>query len=728
MVGNLEEVERGQAAPEELRIDALLDVTCQQEALAADLAEQDDRHVVDRRPAVGRPLGNATRIRPQDAEVNGIEAQLVAARQPSVRRPAFREDRRPGVVARSRPDHARLVDPPHAVPLEQRREPRHVVLVRMREHEHVDPPVPRRQPLVEREQQAARIRPAIDDHAPAAIADHEDPVALPDIEHDDVDGPVGLVRERQHQRHGGRDERQCSDSRRLRPARCPAAPPARDGRARGHRANLACDACPQSRQDRRSLARGQRDQHRREDRCHDVPRALQREARQRQAGTDSNGGNHRRVQRPGGEPGQRRHDRRQPEPCRDAHDKRQRASRHRRWHEGDHDQVHERRDEGQPPEVEQHDRRGGRLRGERDTQDIGHEAPDATRRRPGEPLRQARAPGEDAGGREGREPEPGVVDPGGIDEQQRGACPAQRRDGAPRAPDLPREERHARHRSRPNHRWRWPDEGHVDDDARRRQQRPPPSPDAAGERTERRRDDRDVPARDGDDVARAGGRERGGEVAIDQVAQADEHAGGEARFRLRHGPLQAVGRGTPPALERPPEGVRRRQELDRIRTEGARGADLVQVVAVLALGRRPDASAELHAIAGHDRRIPRQRGRNEHVWGILESNGGGPGSLARRPDGLDDADPPPLAIGYGWGRPGRRSGGARAQADRKDPDRDGQQRSRGRAPVRRRSGEGQARQRAARERNHWSRARPEAERTEACPDREPRRARHVSRP
>ena len=67
MMGDLEQVDARESAPDQDRVDRLLDVAGQQEPLAPDLAEQDDRDVVDRRPAVGRLAGDRARIRPQVA-------------------------------------------------------------------------------------------------------------------------------------------------------------------------------------------------------------------------------------------------------------------------------------------------------------------------------------------------------------------------------------------------------------------------------------------------------------------------------------------------------------------------------------------------------------------------------------------------------------------------------------------------------------------------------------
>ena len=115
------------------------------------------------------------------------------------------KDLAPGLVARPGPEHARLVDTPDAVPLQQQRQAGDVVLVGMAEHEDVDPAVPRRQPFLERQQQPRWVRPAIDDEASASTALDEDPVALPDVEHGDPGMTVRSMDEDQPQPDRGDD-------------------------------------------------------------------------------------------------------------------------------------------------------------------------------------------------------------------------------------------------------------------------------------------------------------------------------------------------------------------------------------------------------------------------------------------------------------------------------------------------------------------------------------------
>ncbi|MEI8333528.1 MAG: hypothetical protein WCH74_06710, partial [Chloroflexota bacterium] len=69
-----------------------------------------------------------------------------------------------------------------------------MVVVRVREHDDVDPPVPRRDPRVERGDETLGIGPAVDEEAAAALADDEDRVPLADVEHHDVGASVREAR------------------------------------------------------------------------------------------------------------------------------------------------------------------------------------------------------------------------------------------------------------------------------------------------------------------------------------------------------------------------------------------------------------------------------------------------------------------------------------------------------------------------------------------------------
>jgi hypothetical protein len=84
VVRHLEEVDGGQAAGQQDRIDLLLDVAGQQEPPGPDLPEEHDRDVVDGRAAIARVLRNLPRIRPQDGQLDVIDRELVPGRQHAV--------------------------------------------------------------------------------------------------------------------------------------------------------------------------------------------------------------------------------------------------------------------------------------------------------------------------------------------------------------------------------------------------------------------------------------------------------------------------------------------------------------------------------------------------------------------------------------------------------------------------------------------------------------------
>ena len=119
VMGDLEDLDRGQPPGEEGRIDLLLDVAAQEEAVAGGLAEEDDRDVVDPGPAVGRLLRDAAGVRPQDLQVDVVDGQAVPGHEDAATDPARGERRVQRRVARSRPDHPGLEHALDPVPPEQ---------------------------------------------------------------------------------------------------------------------------------------------------------------------------------------------------------------------------------------------------------------------------------------------------------------------------------------------------------------------------------------------------------------------------------------------------------------------------------------------------------------------------------------------------------------------------------------------------------------------------------
>ncbi len=220
MVGHLEEVDPGQAAGEQDRIDLLLDIAGEQEALGAECPEQDDRDVVDRRAPVGRFTGHGVAVRPEDLERDRVELKAVAGRQQPRRAGLFRETGPKGVVGRAGPDHARLEDPADPVALDQPRQAAGVILVGMAQDQHIDPAVPGRNPGIELKDQAIRIRPTVDEQPSATIAFDQDRITLADVEDRDVNTAVGTCGEPGG--HHGHDQGEAGQTRQGDPARTPA--------------------------------------------------------------------------------------------------------------------------------------------------------------------------------------------------------------------------------------------------------------------------------------------------------------------------------------------------------------------------------------------------------------------------------------------------------------------------------------------------------------------------
>ena len=142
VVGDLEQVDARQALAEQRRVDPVLDVAHQQEPASTDLPEQDDRHVVDAGPAVGR-RGRDDRG-PATARAARCRRRRAGRRSPGSVAPAPRtvEPSRPCRVPGPGSAHPRLEDRRDPVAGEQQGEPGDVVLVRVAagsRHRSADP-------------------------------------------------------------------------------------------------------------------------------------------------------------------------------------------------------------------------------------------------------------------------------------------------------------------------------------------------------------------------------------------------------------------------------------------------------------------------------------------------------------------------------------------------------------------------------------------------------------
>ncbi len=162
-MGHLEEVEPRQVRRHEVPVDGLFDVAGEQKAPPADRPEQDHRDVVDAGPPVGRVLGHATGDGPQHVKADLVDGDPVAGGdRPARHAPIASERLGPGRVAWARTAHAGLEHPPDPVPRQQHREAGDVVLVRVRQHQDVDPAVPRWEATIERDEQPVRVRTTVD--------------------------------------------------------------------------------------------------------------------------------------------------------------------------------------------------------------------------------------------------------------------------------------------------------------------------------------------------------------------------------------------------------------------------------------------------------------------------------------------------------------------------------------------------------------------------------------
>ena len=159
------------------------------------------------------------------------------------------------------------------------------------------------------------------------------------------------------------------------------------------------------------------------------------------------------------------------------------------------------------------------------------------------------------GGGQRRQLEPSVADEGRIGDEQESRSPAERRRGSPGASGLAGEQRDPGHQRRADDGRRRPGERDVGDDRHDGHDRPASPPETTGQRRDRGSDDRDVPARDRDHVADAGGREGGGKIPVDPVAKADQDPGREACLRFREDAGQRLARAAAEHLEAMPQVV-----------------------------------------------------------------------------------------------------------------------------------------------------------------------------
>ncbi len=569
MVGDLEEIDARQAAPHDDRVDALPDVAREEEAPPVRLPEEDDRDVVHPRPVVRRIDRDRPAVRPEDTEADLVEPERVAREEPFRAEAPGRERCLPGGIPGSAAGHPGLGNAPDCIPFEEEREARHVVLVGVGQHDKIEPPVPRREPRVERHQEAVRIRTAVDEEAAAPPRLHEDRIPLADVEDDDVRPPVRPGRGGDEERPEGEGDREGDEPRCPRASGVGACPP-----VRGRRGRVACATGGS-----RSRGRSRRGSRRggapalagpvparhssprpasprpdpaepsfdrgpdataggegNEPACREPCRGgiegrPQDEAREREAGPDPDDEHDGVEEKRSGQPEQGRERRRRAEARQRSADERDEPAGHRRRDERHDREIEEWGQGREPPELEEDDRERRGLGRQRDGESLDEPA-----REPRSPVAQAladgRRPGEEPGRGRGRQAEARVQDGcRGCEEDERDG-PAQRRCRGPGPAGRPRDEGDGGHHRGADHRRRRPREDRVADDGDEDAGRPRATAATGEQAADGGRDERDVPAGDGDDVAEAGRCEVGGEIAVDPLAEADEDSGRQPGRRL----------------------------------------------------------------------------------------------------------------------------------------------------------------------------------------------------
>ncbi len=337
-----------------------------------------------------------------------------------------------------------------------------MVLVGMGQDEEVDPPVPRREPRVERDEQAVRVRAAVDQETTAATALDQDRVTLADVEDGHPDPPIRPIRRRDEDHDDAEGQRGGDEAG---GPRSVGSPPGRRPRRSGRRRHPPVRGRRTARRasvvDARSGPRT-----RRLGAPHVADRACHRTETQAAARRteDESGRHHARDRAPrlgqgdAGE-GQRRrgandpHEDRQDEPARQSEDDRDDARRsglpeppadegdgaggHRRRHQRDDDEIDRRREEREPAEAGQDDRERRRLRGERDSEALGQPAGQPSASPRPESSGDRRRPGDQPAGRQHRQLEPRVGAPSSAPRRGAGRRPSRVRWRPPRPVPTP---------------------------------------------------------------------------------------------------------------------------------------------------------------------------------------------------------------------------------------------------------------------------------------------------
>jgi hypothetical protein len=149
VVGDLQHVEsatvgRRQPGGQQLWVDVLLDVAGQQQPPIAKAQVEDERNVIDLFARARRTQRHASGQRPVDVDRDAVEKQPITGGDHPRLATQLGHPTAKGGVARSRSNHAWFDHAADPVAVEQQRQARHVVLVRVSDGDQIQAAVPRR--------------------------------------------------------------------------------------------------------------------------------------------------------------------------------------------------------------------------------------------------------------------------------------------------------------------------------------------------------------------------------------------------------------------------------------------------------------------------------------------------------------------------------------------------------------------------------------------------------
>ena len=534
------------------------------------VAGEQDGQRPERDPQHETRVFHAPLVRRKDGDLDRADTEPVPRPERSPRharaRGAFGPQPAEGHVLET----ARLDREPDLVAVEHREQAGSVVLMRVREHDEIDAPLPRCEAAAEECEEPPGIGATVHEHDGAAELE-EERVALADVERAHAGG--GLCGHERARAGDEKHERHDSEG-----------PHSRDARQRQTRPIGKAqrgDADPPPRGEKGECERGDRDGGRH------AARHLGARAWERCRELDT--APHHRRHRVGGQAERTCRVRRDGADRGGAHPERE-----ERREERDGDEVREWRDERDAAEGRSDDRDGREARGERRRETLAWD-----RRKPAEPSRDRALEPEQARGRGDAQLEPDGHRDRGLDGDEHAHRQAERIRADGRSPEREAERCDERHHARPQHARRWTDQKRVRRERRRGRDRDAGRREPAAQRErDGGRDERHVEAGDRKQVRGAAARERVREVASDRTALA-EHDPDDDR---------TLGLGDEPQQDRRERLAQRRE---RIREERCRRRDDARGGGERERGGDGDPQRPARAVCAHSREEERGGGRQQ---------------------------------------------------------------------------------------------------------------------